>query len=104
MYRHILIPLENSATDELVLAHVRQQHAPRDARVTLLHVADGHAARNYEQLHLAPSAEILADRVYLERRQREMAEAGFRVDALLELGDPARKIVALAEANACDLI
>lgn len=104
MYRHILIPLENSATDELVLSHVRDFWPPSGARLTLIHVADGHAARNYERLHLAPSPEMLADQSYLERRQREMADAGFTVDAHLELGAPAVKIVAFAEQQGCDLI
>src|SRR4051812_35126667 len=104
MYRHILIPLENSRTDEVVLSHVRQLYPFHDARVTLIHVADGHAARNYRQLNLAPSAEMIADRAYLEGRQRELVDAGFTVDALLEVGDPADRIVALAESSGCDLI
>ena len=104
MYRHILIPLENSATDEIILDHVRSHHPEPHVRFTLLHVADGHAARNYERLHLAPSPEMIADKAYLERRQQELADAGFTVDAELELGDPAEKIIALAEKSGCDLI
>jgi nucleotide-binding universal stress UspA family protein len=102
MYRHILIPLENSATDEVVLHHVRSFE--RASRLALIHVADGHAARNYHHLHLAPSPEMLADQAYLERRQRELADAGFTVDAHLEIGAPAAKIVAFAEKSGCDLI
>lgn len=104
MYRHILIPLENSATDELVLEHVRGFDPACGARLTLMHVADGHAARNYHRLHLAPSPEMVADQAYLERRQRELADAGFTVDAHLEIGAPAAKIVAFAEKSGCDLI
>jgi nucleotide-binding universal stress UspA family protein len=104
MYRHILIPLENSVTDELVLNHVRGFAPAAGIRLTLIHVADGHAARNYHHLHLAPSPEMLADQAYLERRQQELAAAGFTVDAHLEIGAPAAKIVACAEKNDCDLI
>src|SRR4030095_943688 len=104
MYRHILIPLENSATDEIALEHIRNNHPTTQARLTLLHVADGHAARNYERLHLAPSPEMIADQAYLERRQHELVDAGFTVDAHLELGDPAAKIVAFAEKSDCDLL
>jgi manganese transport protein len=47
---------------------------------------------------------MIADQAYLERRQHELADAGFNVDAHLELGDPAAKIIALAEKSGCDLI
>lgn len=104
MYRHILIPLENSTTDEAVLRHVRESEAGKPTHLTLVHVADGHAARNYEHLHLAPSQEMIEDRDYLARRQRELAAAGFTVDAYLERGDPADQIVALAQRSGCDLI
>ena len=58
MYQHILVPLDHSPTDEVVLSHIRKLARFTGAKLTLIHVAEGHAARNYEQLNLAPSPEI----------------------------------------------
>ena len=46
MYKHILIPLENSPTDETILKHIRGLARLTSARLTLIHVADGFQARN----------------------------------------------------------
>ena len=48
MYRHILIPVEHSDADKTVLAHVQDLARLTKAKLLLLHVADGWAARNYE--------------------------------------------------------
>jgi len=52
MYRHILIPVEHSDADKTVLAHAQNLARLMNAKLLLLHVADGWAARNYEQLEL----------------------------------------------------
>ena len=66
MYHKILIPLENSDYDQAILAHIRPLAKMTGASFLLMHVADGWVARNYEQLQLAESDEIKADRAYLE--------------------------------------
>ncbi len=104
MYRHILVPLENSPTDAVILAHVRRLAAWCHARLTLVHVAEGHVARNFEQLHLAPSAEMIADRDYLARCQEQLAAEGLDVAARLAWGEPANEILSLARKEGCDLI
>jgi nucleotide-binding universal stress UspA family protein len=104
MYRHILVPLENSPTDDTVIDHVIQLARDSGARLTLIHVADGYVARNYEQLNLAPSEEMLEDREYLERRQRELTERGIATSAHLACGDPADEIIRFANEIQCDLI
>jgi nucleotide-binding universal stress UspA family protein len=104
MYRHILVPLENSPTDDTVIDHVVQLARDPGARLTLIHVADGYVARNYEQLNLAPSEEMLEDREYLERRQRELTERGITTSAHLACGDPADEILRFANEIQCDLI
>jgi nucleotide-binding universal stress UspA family protein len=104
MYQHILVPLDNSPTDEVVLAHIRKLGRFTGAKLTLIHVADGHAARNYEQLNLAPSPEMLEDRAYLERRQSELAADGLSVTAQLAWGEPADEILSFAHRIGCDLI
>lgn len=102
MYRHILVPVENSVADEVILRHIQPLARLMSARITLLHVADGFAARNQQRLDESP--EIREDRVYLENRQRELTDEGFEVAAILECGEPATKILAIAEEQGCDLI
>jgi nucleotide-binding universal stress UspA family protein len=104
MYRHILIPLENSPADRAILDHVCPLARLKDARLLLVHVADGFAARNYRQLHLAESEEIKQDREYLEQCAAELREEGFIVECILALGEPADEIIKLAQTREIDLI
>ena len=62
MYRRILVAVENSAADRTILDHVRQLAALTDAEILLVHVADGWAARHFNDLQLRESEEIKADR------------------------------------------
>jgi nucleotide-binding universal stress UspA family protein len=50
MYQQILIPLENSSADETILAHIKPLARLTNARIHLVHVADGWVARNFNQL------------------------------------------------------
>ena len=55
MYTRILIPLENSPYDNAILDHVRKLAKVTGASLVLIHVADGFAARNINQLNLRES-------------------------------------------------
>src|SRR5262245_51990800 len=103
MYKHILIPLENSPADEAILTHIRPLARLTGARLTLVHVADGFMARNQQQLGLDESQEMRTDRVYLETRRTELAADGFDVSVVLACGEPAEHIVRVAEQDGCDL-
>ena len=104
MYRHILVPLENSRTDECILEHVKMLARLTGAKLLLLHVADGWAARNFHQLNLAESDEIKKDREYLRQRHHELAAEGFEVDHVLAMGEPADEIIKLSRERGVDLI
>ncbi len=104
MYRHMLIALENSAYDVAILAHVRGLALLCSSRVTLIHVADGFAARNMQALKLRESEELRLDREYLDRCAAELAGDELEVDAILASGDPAAEICAAAAREQCDLI
>lgn len=52
MYSRILVPLENSHYDEIILAHVRKLARHCGSAIVLIHVADGWVARNIKQLGL----------------------------------------------------
>ena len=104
MYRHILIPVENTAADETILAHIRPLARMTGAKLLLVHVADGWVARNFNQLKLAESEEMKEDAAYLEKRQRELSDEGFSCEAVLALGEPSDEIIKLAREKDVDLI
>lgn len=104
MYQHILVPLENSNADETILAHIKPLARITGAKLLLVHVADGWVARNFNQLELAESDEMKQDRVYLEKRQRELTGEGFMCEAVLSLGEPSDQIIKLAREKDVDLI
>jgi nucleotide-binding universal stress UspA family protein len=104
MYTKILVALENGAADERLLPHISQLAKQLGAELLLLHVADGWAARNFEQLKLAESDEMKADSEYLETTADRLRATGLRVDTLLALGNPPNEIVKIALSSGCDLI
>jgi nucleotide-binding universal stress UspA family protein len=104
MYTRILVPLENSRTDDAIVAHVRALALHCNASLVLIHVADGFAARNIRSLELRESEEMRRDRAYLDTIVAKLVADGFSAEAILASGDPAREITAAAEREQCDLI
>ncbi len=104
IYDTILIPLENSPTDRAILSHIQPLARHCDARLILIHVCDGFAARNQDALNLEDSEEMADDRAYLERITKDLAAEGFDARVILAKGDPATEIVAAAEREHADLI
>ena len=104
MYQHILIPLENSATDQVILGHIKSLVRLTGAKLLLLHVADGWVARNFNQLKLAESEEMKTDREYLNNVAHQLRDDGFSVRTMLALGNPPDEILKVAESEHCDLI
>src|SRR5204862_2637395 len=104
MYKKILVALENSKADESLLPHVTELAKRLGSSLLLVHVADGWVARNFDQLKLAESEEMKADRTYLERTAARLRAGGLEVTAYLALGDPPREILKTAQQEQCDLI
>jgi manganese transport protein len=104
MYKKILVALENSATDQVILDHFKPFVRLTKAKLLLLHVADGWAARNFNKLELAESEEMKNDREYLKKVAGQLRSDGFSVETVLALGNPPTEIIKTAEAVGCDLI
>jgi nucleotide-binding universal stress UspA family protein len=104
MYTRILVTLENSASDETILAHIQRLARQLQASVVLIHVADGWSARYGEALEMRESEEMREDRAYLERRRAELAAGGIQAEAVLAGGNPAKEIVEAARRERADLI
>jgi nucleotide-binding universal stress UspA family protein len=102
VYRTILVTLDTTPTDRVILDHVRELARRLGSRLVLLHVADGWAARTYGPDAVSP--EIEEDRAYLARVAAELAGEGFAVEAHLAYGDPVTEIVRWVEEQGCDLV
>ena len=104
MYKRILVAVEHSAADRTILEHIEPMARMCDASLVVIHVADGWAARAYDELQLRESKEILEDRAYLEQIRADLAGKGLKVEVLLARGDPASEIVKAAETQHADLV
>lgn len=104
MYKNILVPLENSATDRIILEHIKPLAKLTEARLLLIHVADGFVARNQEGLNLSESEEMVNDQNYLEQCCKELASEGYSTSFKLLCGEPAKEIDRVATDSKCDLI
>jgi nucleotide-binding universal stress UspA family protein len=104
MYRKILVALENGSADETLVPHVTELARLLGSELLLLHVADGFAARNFNQLKLAESDEIKADRAYLESVAKKMHGQNIKASTHLAFGNPPQEILKVIEAEDCDLV
>ena len=104
MYRRILVAVEHSAADQAILEHVRRLALLVGAELLLVHVADGWAARNFDQLQLRESEEMKDDRDYLARVAADLAAHGLKVSTELAMGDPATELIRLSEERGVDLL
>ncbi len=104
MYHKILVALENGRADDTLVPHIAELARRLGSELLLVHVADGWAARNFDQLKLAASAEMKADQAYLDSVAARLRSAGLKVTSELVLGNPPTGILKTAEARACDLI
>lgn len=104
MYKRILVTLENSSYDDIIVEHVTKLAKLCGSSLVLIHVADGWAARNVTQLKLRDSEEMQQDRTYLERVSSVLNQEGIDTEPLLASGDPADEIAAAALREKCDLI
>src|SRR5215813_7544921 len=104
MYKRILVAVENSAADRTILSHVSELARLTGAELLLVHVADGWAARNFNQLQLRESEEMLGDRAYLEKLRSDLVRDGFHVRTKLAMGDPATELIRTAEEQEVDLV
>jgi len=104
MYRSILVAVENSHADRTILTHVRELATLTGAELLLVHVADGWAARHFDELKLRESEEMKADRAYLAHVASELTAASLKVSTELAMGDPATELIRLAEERKVDLI
>src|SRR3954463_9714918 len=103
MYKKILVALENGRADETLVPHIAELARRLGSELLLVHVADGFAARNFEQPKLPESDEMRGDRSYLEQISQRLRADGLSVKIELALGNPPTEILKTASLHACDL-
>lgn len=104
MYKRVLVALENSDYDATILGHIEPLLKMCDSQVMLVHVADGFGARNFEKLQLVESAEMKADREYLERVASEMNARQIPTSIDLRTGEPSQEIMRAAREHNAELV
>ena len=104
MYHRILVAIEHSKADAAILEHIEKLARLTGASLLLVHVADGFAARHFDELNLRESEEMKDDRAYLTARCEELRRAGLTVDTVLAMGDPSTELIRIAKQEKVDLI
>ncbi len=104
MYQRILVAIEHSDADQTILTHVEQLARVTGSSLLLVHVADGWAARHFDELQLRESEEMTDDRTYLERLRTGLIAKGLTVETMLAAGDPANELIRIAGEQKVDLI
>ncbi len=102
MYTRILVTLDATPTDRAIIEHIKELARIMQSRVTLLHVADGWAARMYGADAVGP--EVDEDKEYLRKVKAEFESVGIAAEAALAYGDPASEIIKWIEKEGCDLV
>jgi len=105
MYHKILVALDTSTSDQELLPAITALATLMQSELLLVHVADGWAARNFEQLNLAESEEMRQDMSYLETTAAKLrADTDLPVSIRLVLGEPPVQLLKVADEEHIDLI
>ncbi|MGH9451932.1 MAG: universal stress protein [Terriglobia bacterium] len=104
MFRKILVALDHSGADAVLLAHVKELARLMQSEILLLHVSTGWKAQWQLDLNLTDSDEMHGDRAYLMKVEDAVRSEGFTVRARHAAGKPADEILKAAREEQCDLI
>ena len=102
MYKTILVTLDRTATDRVIIEHIKLLARAMQSRVVLFHVATGAAAKYHGKD--AAGQEVEESQIYLDRLQTELVTAGIPANAELACGEPVKEIVRWVQQNKPDLV
>lgn len=104
MFKKILVALDHSKADAVLLSQVKELARLTHGEVLLLHVSTGWKAQWQQDLNLTDSDEMHEDRAYLKTLEDELRSEGYIVSARHAAGKPADEILKTAREEQCDLI
>jgi len=102
MYNKILLTLDTTPSDRVIIEHIKSLAKAMHSRVVLLHVADGWAARTHGADAVSP--EIAEDTAYLRKVQAEFQSLEIPAEAQMAFGEPGKEIVKWVRDKGCDLV
>ena len=102
MYDTILVTLDSTPSDRVIIEHIKQLALLARSRLVLLHVADGWAARIYGPDAVSP--EVDDDTAYLQKVRSEFQSMGIPTEAELAYGEPVDEIIKWVRQKGCDLV
>jgi nucleotide-binding universal stress UspA family protein len=102
MYETILVTLDTTPSDRVIVNHIKALAALMKSRVVLLHVADGWAARTFGPDAISP--EVTQDKAYLQKIQAEFQSLDIAAETILAYGEPVTEIVRWVHEKHCDLV
>ena len=104
MFKKILVALDHSDADAVLLPRVKELARLTGAEILLLHVSTGWAAQWQSNLNLSDSPEMEEDRQYLKQLEEALRAEGFQVSSRHATGKPSDEILRSAREEGCDLI
>jgi len=102
MYKTILVTLDTTRTDRVIIDHVKELARLMSSRVVLLHVVSSATAK-YHGANAA-DRESAESEAYLEGVRAEFAAAGIDAQVTLAYGEPAKEIVSWVKRQGCDMV
>jgi nucleotide-binding universal stress UspA family protein len=102
MYKTILVTLDRTKTDRVIIDHIKRLAKQMQSRVVLLHVASGVPAQYHRSDAVGP--EIDESKTYLSKVREEFVAAGIPAEAELAYGQPVTEIVKWVKQKGCDLV
>lgn len=108
----VLLAIESSDFSLAAIAALRRQFHPEDAEVHLLHVIDPMiylplyegAMQDFERIEALRDENREKAKQLVEKAAGTLREAGYRVTAAVEEGEPRTTIIDYADRVKCDLI
>jgi len=102
MYNKILLTLDATPTDRVIIEHIKALAKEMHSHVVLLHVADGWAARIHGADAVSP--EVTEDTAYLRAVAGRVSICGYPGRSRAGLRDPGEQIVEWVRSKSCDLV
>jgi nucleotide-binding universal stress UspA family protein len=109
MFKRVLYPTDFSDVSKKALAFIKQLRESGGEKVILLHVIDERQIRAIESFVSEHTEKLTNDIIEsvsqeMESIEKELAQAGFQVESILEVGNPIREILRVEEEEDVSLI
>jgi len=102
MYKFILVTLDRSSSDRVIIGHVKLLAKSTGARLLLLHVVTNAASKYHGDK--ASGAKVDECETYLREVVADFASLGIEASAELAYGEPVKQIIEKVNQSGCDLV